>query len=145
MFVILSHFLPFYPTNKSKNQNFEKMINFVKLSFYICLPRMTIIWCMVPEIWSTTGKIFSHFGPFFVLLLKNQNFEKKRKPGVIILPLCTTNDNHMMLYGSLDISYNGQGYLGSIFCHFDPPLKIWKIKILIKWKKKFLEILSLVP
>ena len=139
-------FCPFIPLTNQKAKILKKYKKTREiLSFYICLPQMTIIWFKVPEIWSTTGKVFSHFGPFFVLLLKNQNFEKKRKPGVIILPLCTTNDNHMMLYGSLDISYNGQGYLGSIFCHFDPPLKIWKIKILIKWKKKFLEILSLVP
>ena len=39
---------------------------------------MTIIWCPVPEIWCSTGKIFSHFGPIFTLLLKNQNFEKKK-------------------------------------------------------------------
>ena len=38
--------------------------------------RCKIIWCMLSEIWSSTGKIFSHFGPFFALLLKNQNFEK---------------------------------------------------------------------
>ena len=25
IFVILGHFLPFYPTNNPKNQNFEKM------------------------------------------------------------------------------------------------------------------------
>ena len=31
------------------------------------------------EIWSLTGKIFSHFGPFFAFLLKKQNFEKKKK------------------------------------------------------------------
>ena len=30
---------------------------------------MTIIWCMVPEIWSVTDTIFCHFGPFFALYL----------------------------------------------------------------------------
>ena len=29
---------------------------------------MTIIWCMVPEIWSVTDRIFCHYGPFFALL-----------------------------------------------------------------------------
>ena len=39
---------------------------------------------MIAEIWSVTGRIFSHFGPFFAPLPlptfnnpKNQNFEKK--------------------------------------------------------------------
>ena len=41
------------------------------LSLYICLPQIIIILCTVPEIWSSRGKIFSHFGPFFALLLKN--------------------------------------------------------------------------
>ena len=69
---------------------------------------MTVILCMVPEIWSATDRSFCHFGPFFVLLtpdnLKNQNFEKmkekKTPPGdIIILHTCMINDNHMM-YGS---------------------------------------------
>ena len=29
---------------------------------------MTIIWCMVPEIWSTANRIVCHFGPFFAFL-----------------------------------------------------------------------------
>ena len=29
---------------------------------------MTIIWCMVPEIWSMTDRIFCHSGPFFAFL-----------------------------------------------------------------------------
>ena len=50
---------------------------------------MKIIWCMIPEIWSTTERIYSHFGPFFALLHplsplitqnpENQNFEKMKK------------------------------------------------------------------
>ena len=42
---------------------------------------MTIIRCMVPEIWCAT--IYCHFGPFFPLLPyidpENQNFEKMKK------------------------------------------------------------------
>ena len=51
-FVIMGHFLSFDPPNNPKNQNFEK----------------TVIWCMVPEISSTTDIIFSHFGLFFAIL-----------------------------------------------------------------------------
>ena len=44
---------------------------------------MTVIWCMVPQIWSAMDKIFCHFGLFFALLPpnnpKNQNFEKNEK------------------------------------------------------------------
>ena len=70
-----------------------------RLSFYTCIPQMMIIWCMVPEIWSVTDRIFSHFGPFFVLHnLENQNFEKMKKMpvNIIISHKCTINDNHIM-------------------------------------------------
>ena len=53
-----------------------------------------------------TDRIFCPFRPFFALFppddLENQNLEKMKKktPGdIIILHMCTTNDNHMM-YGS---------------------------------------------
>ena len=60
---------------------------------------------MIPDIWSTTDRIFSHFGALFTLPtpppdnLVNQNFEKMKKktPGnFIILRKCTINDNHMI-------------------------------------------------
>ena len=56
------------------------------------------------------NRIFCYFGPFFALLPppmdpENQNFEKAKKMTadiiilIIILQMCTINDNHMM-YGS---------------------------------------------
>ena len=60
---------------------------------------------MVPEIKGTMDKIFCHFGPFLPFEPpnnpKNQYFEniKQTSGDIIILHLCTTNDNHM-LYGS---------------------------------------------
>ena len=60
---------------------------------------------MVPEIWSMTDNFFVILDLFFALLYapnpKNQNFEKmKKQPGdIIILNMCTINDNHM-IYGS---------------------------------------------
>ena len=41
-------------------------------SFCICVPKITIKWRMVPEIWSATARIFCHFGPIFALLLPYQ-------------------------------------------------------------------------
>ena len=46
--LIGQNFLPFYPFNNPKNQNFEKMKNMP--GDIINLHRCTIIWCMVPEI-----------------------------------------------------------------------------------------------
>ena len=57
---------------------------------------------MVPEIPSTTERIFCHFEPSFALLPptqpKNQDFEKT-PTDIIILHMYTINDSHMM-YGS---------------------------------------------
>ena len=78
--------------------------------------------------------ILDHFLLFYPLNNpKNQNFEKmKQKSGnIIILHLCTINDNHMM-YGSWDIKRDGR-----IYCYFGlvfailPPKKPKKSKF---WK-----------
>ena len=109
---------------------------------------MTIMWYMVPEIWSVW------WTEFFVILdsflsfypynnLKNQNFEKMKKmpEDIILLHMYTINDNHMV-YGSWDIEHDGQNFLSfsTIFCYITP-LTTQKIKILKKSKKK-MEILS---
>ena len=86
-FVILGHFLPFYIPNNLENQNSEKIkkesggviilhiwtknynqMIYALPSFNICVPKITIIWCTVLEIWSKTDRIFCRFGPFFPLL-----------------------------------------------------------------------------
>ena len=57
---------------------------------------------MVPEIGSVTDKTFCHFGPFLPFYppnnKENQNFEKMKKTltDIIILNMCTINDNNMM-------------------------------------------------
>ena len=116
-------------------------------SFYTCLPNITTIWCMVPEIQSETDKSFSHFGPFQPLPLndsKNLNFEKKRKKYLEILSfytyMFTINVDHMVC-GSWNIRCNRQKFSSfcAIFCHFSH-LTAWKIKILRL--KKHLNILS---
>ena len=110
---------------------------------------MTVIWCMVPEIWSAMERIFCQFGPFLCPFtpspnnLKNQNVGKmkKRTGAIIILQMCTTND----IDGSWGMECDRQNSLSfwTIFCTFTPPpLTTCKIKILKKWKNQ-LEILSL--
>ena len=109
VFVILDLFLPFDPPHNPKNQNFEKSKKCLEiLSFYTSVPQMTIIWCMLPEIWSMTVIIFCHFWPFFAFYPtnnpKNQNFEKMKKMHrhFIILDKCTKNHDHV-LYCSGDM------------------------------------------
>ena len=107
-------FCPFSPlaTQKIKILKKWKKKCLKILTFYTCAPKVTIIWCTVPEIWRVTDKIFCHFGSFFALLPhlpeKSKFWKNEKKPGDnIILNLCTTNDNHMM-YGSWDIGHDRQ-------------------------------------
>ena len=91
---------------------------------------MTIIWCMVPELWSVTDTIFCHFGQFFAFYppnnQKNQNFEKMKKtPGdIIILKMCNINGNNMM-YGSWDMEHDKCNFfvISDYFLYLYPPNK----------------------
>ena len=67
----LSFWATFWPLTPLKTWNIQilkKWKNCLEISFYTCLPQMSIIWCTVPEIWNTTDRIFSHFGQFLTLL-----------------------------------------------------------------------------
>ena len=113
-FVILGHFLPFYPTNNPKNQNFEKMKKTPGdiIILHTCIKNHDQCYT-IPEIWHMTDVIYiSYFGPFSAILPpkspKKQNFKKwKKTPGdIIILQMCTKNYDHMM-YGSWDMVWDG--------------------------------------
>ena len=86
---------------------------------------------------------WTSFCPFTSDNPENQNFEKLSKTtgDIIILHMCTLNDNHMM-YGSWNMECDRQNFLSfwTIFCPFTP-LTAWKIKILKKMKKKPRDIL----
>ena len=118
VFVILGHFLPFTQLTTWKNQNFENMKKTGISSFYTCERQMKIIWCMVPETWSTTDN-FLTFYPHPPNNVENQKLEKM--PGdTIILHLCSKTHNHM-LYCSWDMARDGCNFYFSfwdIFCPF---------------------------
>ena len=66
-FVISGYFLPFYPLWKIKIMKKWKQ-HLEMSSFYRCVPKITIIWCMFPKISSVKDIIFSllgHFLPFY--------------------------------------------------------------------------------
>ena len=76
IFLILNHFLPFYPTNNPKNQNFEK--KHLQISFYTSVSKIMIICYIAPKIWHVADVIFVfHSELFFTLLpLTAQKFKK---------------------------------------------------------------------
>ena len=68
---------------------------------------------------------------------------KKSAGDIIILHMCTKNQNHMK-YGSWDLEWDRQNFLSFkfIFCPFTP-LPPWRIKIKKKKKKKILDVIIL--
>ena len=62
--IFIFHFGLFFallsPPNNPKNQNFEKKkkckICLEISSFYTCVPKIMMTWCMVPEIWCTMDR-----------------------------------------------------------------------------------------
>ena len=82
---------------------------------------MTIIWCMFPEIWSTTDRIFGHSGLFFALLppidpenMKLWKNEEKKKEDIIILHMFTIMT--IIWWKTPEI----WSVTDKIFCHFGP-------------------------
>ena len=102
-------FLPFYPSDSPKNENFKKVKKRLEISFYISVPKIMIMCYTVPEIWHMTHVIVIFLiGLFFVVLgggggggvfffhftppppppnsPKNHNFKiMKKTPGDIII------------------------------------------------------------
>ena len=71
LLVILDHFLPFYPLNNPKNQNFGKLKkkSLEISSIYTYVPKVMIICYTVPKIQCMTDAILIfYFGLFFALL-----------------------------------------------------------------------------
>ena len=128
-FVILCRFLLFSPPNNPKKKDLKEWKKLWEMSsFYSCVPQMTILWCMVPEIWSAADRIVCHVGLFLSTYppnnVENQDFEKMNKiPGdIIILYICTVNENHMM-YGPWDMEHdkwNFFSHFGLFFALFPP-------------------------
>ena len=96
------------------------------LSFYGSVPKMKIIWCMVPEIWSVIEffVILDLLLPFLLLTTQKIKILKKWKKtpwDIIILHMYTIKDNHM-IYGSWIIKHNTEFFvILSYFLHFYPP------------------------
>ena len=69
-FVVLGHFLPFYPPNCLKNENFKKMKKTPGdiIILHKCT-KLMIICYTVPDIWCMMDVIVTfNFGLFFALL-----------------------------------------------------------------------------
>ena len=118
-FVILGHFLHFDPSNNPKNQNFEKLKKMPAdiIILHLCTLQMTIIWCMIPEIYNMEQdrqKFFSFwtiFCPFTTLLTLKLKFGKnlKKTGDIILLHMCSYEDH--IICSSWNIRHDRQGFL----------------------------------
>ena len=107
-------------------------------SLYTCVPKITIIWCMPPEIENTTDIFFCHFGPFFALLPhywpKNKILEEIKKNSLRYYPI--THVYHTWRsYDVWFLRYKKRQNFLSLWVIFCPLTLIttWKIKILKKF------------
>ena len=135
---ILDHFLPFYPPNYLKNQNFGKMkkppgdITILHMCTIHDNHMMYGSWDMENDRQNFLS-FWTVFCPFpFRTTWKNQNFEKLKKlhEDIIILHTCTKNHDHMLCC-SWDMACNGCNChfsFWAIFCPFTS-LTAQKIKI----------------
>ena len=66
-FVLLGHFCPFTPLTNQKIKILKKLKKHLEMSsFYTCVPKIMIIWYMLPEIWSATDiNFFCHSVIFY--------------------------------------------------------------------------------
>ena len=96
---------------------------------------MTIIWHMVPEIWSVTNRTFCHIGPFFCPFTPltaektkiSKKWRKKKMPGVIIILHKCTKNYDLTLYCYWDMACDRYNYFSfwAVFCPFTPQLLHW--------------------
>ena len=127
--VIMGHFLPFYPHPRHpqktpKNQNFEKKLFLLEISsFYKCTWKTTIIWGMVPEIWSETYflSFWFIFLPFIPLTNQKIKILKKWKK----FHETRVSKTKIMMYASWEMEHDWRNFLPfwAIFCLL-PPLEI---------------------
>ena len=131
--IIFCHFrsifalLPYYWPQKSKfGKNVENNWRYYPFAHVHRKSRSNDVWFLRYKVQRT--KFFWHFGPFFcpftlLTTKKKKIFAKIKKTprDIIILHLCTTNDNHIM-YGSSDIKCDRQNFFSfyAIFCPFTP-------------------------
>ena len=130
--------------NNLKNQNLEKM---KKMPGDIIILQMTIIWCMVPEILSMTGKDFllfwTIFWPFTSLTTWKSKFKKKwKKPWIYYH--CTLVYHKWRSYNVWFLRYGTQQteFFQLFWAIYIKNQNFEKMKIIAKICKKLLEISS---
>ena len=158
-FLILGHFLPIHPLlipkikilnkiNKTPEDIIILHMGTINAQSYVHHGHIWLGTNQMFDSWNIEGDrhnflsfwtIFCHFTPLPPTNNpRNQNFEKmKKKPrDIIILHMCTINDNHMM-YGSWDMECDRQNltFLEHLLPFYSPPYRPRKSKFSKNEKK----------
>ena len=129
-FVILDHLLLFYPPNNLQSQNFQEIKKASRDTTILQVCTINGNHMMMYASWDLVGdrrnflRFWTVFCPFNPLTTQKIKILKKwiKKPGdIIILRICTINDNHMM-YGSWDMERQTNRFLSfwTVFYPFPP-------------------------
>ena len=113
-FVILGHFLPFYPSKNPRNQNFEKMEtkpgDIIILHKYIKNHdhMLHCSWDTMPDGYNSYFSFWAIFCTFSPLTTQKIKILHKWRKHLEISSFytCTKNNDHMM-YGSWNMVHNG--------------------------------------
>ena len=100
-FFILNYFCTFTSLTTWKIKILKKWKPLGNIIFYTCVLYIKIIWCMVPEISSTTDRIFLSLWTFFALFFFFKT-KKWKRPGDIVLHVCQKlwfDDKWFLRYG----------------------------------------------
>ena len=129
-------FCPFTPLCNQKIKILKKWKKHLNiLSFYKCLPHMTVIWYMVFQIWSATDNMFCHFGPFSALLpfltIQEIKILKNGKKPLELLSFHNSVSKIIIIYYTVPEKWCLTDVITSDFRPFFAllPLTAWKIKI----------------
>ena len=152
--VIMGHFFcPFTsPLKTQKIKILKKWKNLLEISsFYRCVPKTTIIWVTVPEIWSDTDRIICNFGLFLPFYPppspnnpENINFEKNEKKHLEMPSFYICVPKITITWWKIPEIWNVTDNFLSFWAKITPLLTS-KIKIWIKNQKLKLSFYSCVP
>ena len=125
-FVILGHFLLFYtlslfsPNNQENKKKILLILSFYRFVSVYYKRRLYDAWFLRYKA-QQTGNFGASFCPFTPYHPENGNIEKMKKASghIIILHMCTKNDDHMM-YGSLECYKHNFLPIWANFCPFTP-------------------------
>ena len=111
MTVILGHLLPFYSPKNTKNQNFEKIKKIPGdiIILLMCIKNQShdVQFLRYGVRWTEFFIILSHLLPFCPLMITKIKYWKNKKKmprEIILLHMCTINEDHMITDASKRIS-----------------------------------------